>query len=59
MLLLSDWITAIIAGQYAIYSELQSKVVLSVSEIDSHFYKGFAHGNFELQEQTLGSIIGK
>lgn len=48
---------SIIAGEYSIYSDIQSEVVLSISDIDSNFYKGFANGIFKLENQSLNSVI--
>ena len=48
---------SIIAGQYSIYSDTQSKVVFSVSNIDSDIYTGFVNGIFKLKEQTLDNIM--
>lgn len=41
----------------SIFSDISSKVILSISHIDSPYYKGLAHGSFKLKNQNIDTLL--
>jgi len=49
----------IISRGESIFSDISSKVMLSITHIDSPYYKGLAHGSFKLKNQNIDVLLTK